>query len=50
MHTDNKECLGKAVGVRTRFENGMSGFIPLDKLSDKQVYDPLERVKVSEQL
>ncbi|XP_076825036.1 transcription elongation factor SPT6-like [Clavelina lepadiformis] len=45
-HLDTGECLGKAVGVRIRLENGISGFIPTDKLSDKPVDNPEDRVKV----
>jgi len=45
-HVDTRECPGKPVGVKTRFENGLTGFISLDKLSDKQVLNPLERVKI----
>lgn len=46
-HLDSGECPGKAVGVRVRLENGIAGFIPTDKLSDKTVTNPEERVQVS---
>ena len=45
-HFDAGECPGQAVGVRTRQDNGVSGFIPLKMLSDKQVTNPEDRVKV----
>nr|CAB3266713.1 transcription elongation factor SPT6 [Phallusia mammillata] len=45
-HLDSGECPGKAVGVRVRLENGIAGFIPTDKLSDKPVNNPEERVQV----
>lgn len=46
-HISNGECPGKPVGLRTRFENGLTGFVPIDKISDSRVNDPNERVKVS---
>ncbi|XP_039266664.1 transcription elongation factor SPT6-like isoform X1 [Styela clava] len=45
-HLDSGDCLGKAVGVRTRLDNGLSGFISTDRLSDSKVTNPEERVKV----
>ena len=38
-------CPGKAVGVKIRLDNGVSGFIPIKNLSDKTVMNPEERVK-----
>ena len=40
--------MGKAVGVRLRLDNGISGFVPTDGLSDKKVDSPEERVKVGQ--
>ena len=46
-HFDAGECVGQPVGVRTRLDNGVSGFINLKNLSDKTVTNPEERVKVN---
>lgn len=46
-HLDNGSCAGQAVGVRTRMENGLSGFIPTKMISDKHISSPHERVKVT---
>jgi len=46
-HFDTGGCPGQAVGVRTRLDNAVSGFIPLKNLSDKHVTNPEERVQVS---
>lgn len=46
-HLDNGSCAGQAVGVRTRQENGLSGFIPTKMISDKHISSPHERVKVT---
>ena len=48
-HLDNGSCAGQAVGVRTRLENGLSGFIPTKMISDKHIRSPHERVKVTTQ-
>ncbi|XP_051786507.1 transcription elongation factor SPT6 [Erpetoichthys calabaricus] len=45
-HFDSGSCPGQAIGVRTRLDNGVSGFIPTKFLSDKTVKHPEERVKV----
>ena len=45
-HIDDGSCPGQGVGVRTRLENGLSGFILTRNLSDKVVNTPEERVKV----
>jgi transcription elongation factor SPT6 len=45
-HFDDGECSGPAVGVRTQLDNGCNGFIPLRSLSDNQVSNPEERIKV----
>jgi len=45
-HFDTGGCPGQAVGVRTRLDNAVSGFIPLKNLSDKHVTSPEERVQV----
>jgi hypothetical protein len=46
-HLDNGECLGEAVGVRTRLDNSLTGFISTGKLSDSKVTNPEDRVKVT---
>ncbi|XP_029303416.1 transcription elongation factor SPT6 isoform X3 [Cottoperca gobio] len=46
-HFDSGSCPGQAIGVRSRLDNGVQGFIPTKFLSDKTVKHPEERVKVS---
>ena len=46
-HIDEGSCPGQGIGVRTRLENGLSGFILTKNLSDKPVNTPEERVNVS---
>ena len=46
-HLDNGSCAGQAIGVRTRMENGLSGFIATKMISDKHIATPHERVKVT---
>lgn len=48
-HFDSGSCPGQAIGVKTRLDNGVTGFIPTKFLSDKVVKRPEERVKVGEQ-
>ena len=45
-HFDAGSCPGSAVGVRVRLENGLGGFIHTKNLSDKEVKNPEERVRV----
>nr|XP_027201261.1 transcription elongation factor SPT6-like [Dermatophagoides pteronyssinus] len=45
-HFDTNQCPGQSFGVRVRLDNGLTGIIPLKYLSDKDVTDPLTRVKV----
>ncbi|KAG9351596.1 hypothetical protein JZ751_022847 [Albula glossodonta] len=45
-HFDSGSCPGQAIGVRSRMDNGVTGFIPTKFLSDKVVKHPEERVKV----
>uniref|UniRef100_UPI00358E2347 transcription elongation factor SPT6 isoform X2 n=1 Tax=Myxine glutinosa TaxID=7769 RepID=UPI00358E2347 len=45
-HFDSGACPGQAIGVKTRLDNGVSGFIPTRALSDNVVRHPEERVKV----
>lgn len=48
-HFDSGSCPGQAIGVKTRLDNGVAGFIPTKFLSDKVVKRPEERVKVRKQ-
>lgn len=41
------ECVGQAIGVKVRLDNGIQGFIHLKNLSDKEVTNPEERVKIN---
>ena len=45
-HIDDGSCPGQGIGVRTRLDNGLSGFILNKNISDSQVNTPEERVKV----
>ncbi|KAK0152744.1 Transcription elongation factor SPT6 [Merluccius polli] len=45
-HFDSGSCPGQAIGVRSRLDNGVQGFIPTKFLSDKVVKHPEERVAV----
>ena len=45
-HFDTDECPGPPVGVRTQLENGCQGFISLRNLSDNQVSNPEDRIKI----
>lgn len=42
------ECPGQAIGIKIKFDNGVTGFVKKDNISDDPNFkDPLERVKVS---
>ncbi|XP_078278695.1 transcription elongation factor SPT6 [Rhinoraja longicauda] len=45
-HFDSGACPGQAIGVKTRMDNNVTGFIPTKFLSDKNVKHPEERVKI----
>ncbi|XP_072099804.1 transcription elongation factor SPT6 [Mobula birostris] len=45
-HFDSGACPGQAIGVKTRLDNNVTGFIPTKFLSDKNVKHPEERVKI----
>ncbi|KAH8341802.1 hypothetical protein KR074_006796 [Drosophila pseudoananassae] len=49
-HFDANACPGQASGVRVRLENGLPGFIHIKNLSDKQVRNPEERVRVTQMI
>ncbi|KAH8396371.1 hypothetical protein KR222_009297 [Zaprionus bogoriensis] len=49
-HFDDNNCPGQASGVRCRLENGLPGFIHIKNLSDKQVRNPEERVRVAQMI
>ena len=44
-HFDTNQCPGQAFGVKVRLDNGLTGLVPMKYLSDKEVTDPLTRVK-----
>lgn len=46
-HFDANQCPGASVGVKTRLDSGITGFIHLRNLSDSKVTDPEDRVRVS---
>lgn len=41
-------CPGKAMGVKLRLDNGVSGYIHIKNLSDKHVVNPRERVCINQ--
>ncbi|XP_064619005.1 transcription elongation factor SPT6-like [Lineus longissimus] len=49
-HFDAGSCPGTAVGVKTRLDNGVTGFIPTKMISDKHVTNPEDRVQVFQTL
>ena len=44
-HFDAGSCPGQAIGVKLMLDNGVSGFIHINNLSDKKVVNPSERVQ-----
>ena len=46
QHIDNGSCPGQGIGVRTRLENGISGFIHIKNISDKPIKHVEERIEV----
>ena len=44
-HFDAQECAGQAIGVHSRLDNGVSGFIHTQDISDKEVENPADRVQ-----
>ena len=42
------DCPGKAIGVKLRLDNGISGFIHVKNISDKRVENPEERVRIGQ--
>ena len=44
----NTNCPGKAIGVKLRLDNGVSGYIHVKNLSDKNVTNPKERVCINQ--
>ena len=49
-HFDADTCPGKAVGIRVRLDNGVTGFIPMKNLSDANVLNPAERVRIRQRI
>ena len=45
-HFDARSCPGSAVGVKTRLDNSVTGFIHTKNISDKNIKNPEDRVKV----
>ena len=46
QHIDGGSCPGQGIGVRTRLDSGISGFIHIKNLSDKQVKNVEDRIQV----
>ncbi|XP_046634499.1 transcription elongation factor SPT6-like [Daphnia pulicaria] len=47
-HFDAGSCSGQAIGVSICLENGLSGFLPMKCLSDSNVTNPEERVRLGQ--
>ncbi|XP_054155049.1 transcription elongation factor SPT6-like [Oppia nitens] len=45
-HFDAGNCLGQAVGIMVRLDNGLMGLVTTKLISDKEVTDPLSRVTI----
>lgn len=45
-HFDANTCPGQAIGIRVRLDNGLIGMVPTKFISDKEVQNPLERVRI----
>jgi transcription elongation factor SPT6 len=45
-HFDDNSCPGQAIGVRTKLENNLNGFISVKNLSDNRVDNPESRVQI----
>lgn len=45
-HFDAGDCPGSPIGIKVRLENNLAGFIHTKNISDKDVRNPEERVKV----
>ena len=46
QHIDGGSCPGQGIGVRARLDSGISGFIHIKNLSDKQVKNVEDKVQV----
>jgi len=49
-HFDAGTCPGKAVGVKVRLDNGVTGYVNMKNLSDSTVLNPEERVRVGQSI
>ena len=49
-HFDAGTCPGKSRGIRIRLDNGVTGFIKLDDLSDSKVISPEQRVQIRQSI
>nr|MBE5727271.1 Spt6 [Cucujiformia] len=47
-HFDAGACPGHATGIKLYLDNGISGYIYIKNISDKQVANPEDRVKISQ--
>ncbi|KAL3272900.1 hypothetical protein HHI36_014360 [Cryptolaemus montrouzieri] len=47
-HFDAGACPGQATGIKLALDNGISGYIYIKNISDKQVANPEDRVKVGQ--
>nr|MBE5727278.1 Spt6 [Cucujiformia] len=47
-HFDAGACPGQATGIKLALDNGISGYIYIKNISDKQVANPEDRVKISQ--
>ncbi|XP_045475975.1 transcription elongation factor SPT6-like [Harmonia axyridis] len=47
-HFDSGSCPGQAMGIKLALDNGISGFIYIKNISDDQVANPEDRVKIGQ--
>ena len=47
-HFDSGRCPGKATGVQLQLDNGISGYLHVDNLSDSRVVNILERIYIGQ--
>nr|NVI78463.1 Spt6 [Cucujiformia] len=47
-HFDSGSCPGQATGIKLILDNGINGFIYIKNISDKQVVNPEDRVKIGQ--
>ncbi|EFX64484.1 hypothetical protein DAPPUDRAFT_266300 [Daphnia pulex] len=49
-HLDAGSCIGQAIGVNIRLENGLLGYLPIKCLSDSEVKHPEELIRLGQHI